>query len=159
MSRAKPKGNPDAKKIKSAELSDQPSITSFTTQIPQPSLEDIMKLLKELNDHQQQISTKLDTCISESYLKTSLDAVKADIIKSFDEKIEKMEGKIFELEKTQRQLIQRNIDLKKETRVMHEKIKSVEVTAKLALDRTNRLEQYTRKDSIRILGILETKKE
>ena len=70
-----------------------------------------------------------------------------------------MEVKIFEFETKQRQLIQKNIDVKEENRKMHEKIKSVEFTAKLAFDRTNKLEKYTRKDSIGIFGILDTKND
>ena len=160
-SRASSKGKvkPDSKKVKSSDQSDQPSITSFTSQAPSTSLDTIITQLKELSDQQQRISVKLDTCMTENYFKEYLDNVKTEIIKSFEEKLEKMAGKIFEIERKQNKLIEENIELEKENRAMHEKIKAIDFTANLALTRTNNLEQYTRKDSIRIFGIVDKKRD
>ena len=111
-----------------------------------------MQELKTLSEQQQVINLNDD-------FKNQLEIMKTEIIAKFDEKVQKMDGKIFQLEKENEKLKIENTKFTKRIETAKQKEKECDFSAKLALTRTNNLEQYTRKDSIRIFGIPDENKD
>ena len=85
--------------------------------------------------------------------------MKTEIIAKSDEKVQKMEGKLFQLEKENEKLKIENTKLTKIIETTEQKAKECDFSAKIALTRTNNLEQYTRKDNIRIFDISDENKD
>ena len=84
--------------------------------------------------------------------------MKSDICVKLDEKIEKLEGTIFNLQQENDKLKTENAQLKKEIETTEQKTKEIDLTAKLALTRSNNLVQHTRNNSIRLFAIADENK-
>ena len=154
---------PESKRAKSTaeHNNDQHSIVSLTTtpvrkQFSQSSLDSIMQ---ELSEQQQVINSKLCESLSKDDFKNQLEIMKTEIIAKSDEKVQKMEGKLFQLEKENEKLKIENTKLTKIIETTEQKAKECDFSAKIALTRTNNLEQYTRKDNIRIFDISDENKD
>ena len=118
-----------------------------------------MQELKKISEQQQVVNSKLCESLSKDDFKNQLEIMKTEIIAKFYEKVQKMEGKIFQLKKENEKLKIENTKLTKRIETTEQKAKECDFSAKLALTHTNNLEQYTRKDSIRIFGIPDENKD
>ena len=112
-----------------------------------------MNELKQISAKQTELSRKLDSTITKDDLKASLEQVKNELCQNFNEQLEKLESKIVQIEIENENLKKENTRLKKENIDMKEDIKNANISATIALTRTNNLEQHTRKDNIRLFGV------
>ena len=164
QSKTKTHSKPESKKAKSAETkvveaSGQISMNKFTSKMSTTSFDSLSQQLREIYEGQDKIAKQLDMCITQNDFKTYIEKVKLEIVESINVKVEKLEGRIFELEVNQEKLQSTNNELKKQIETLTGQVKSAEACANIALVRTNNLEQYTRKNSIRIFGVSDTNKE
>ena len=119
----------------------------------------VLSELKKNADQQTEINKKLDLAVTKDDLKKSLTEIKQDILSILQEKLDKLEVKLIQNQHDNDELKNNNIKLKQENARLKDEIKGANITSGIALIRINKLEQHTRKDSIRLFGVKDEKKD
>lgn len=143
----------------------QPKITSFQNTKPVDQ-QSIMQQLNSLGAMVAGISEKMnsmitntefskkfDQLVTKEFLENVIAGVKRELKEEMSEKMDKLESRIFELELKHDELMKENESLKSHANKNSEFIDEVDNGVQNALQKTNDLEQYTRKSSVRIYGI------
>lgn len=107
----------------------------------------------------EEFQNKFEKLVTKSDLEKVVDRVKREITTEMTEKIYKLESRIFELEIKNDDLYKRNEYLREQIQYSREYIEDVDYGVQMALKKTNDLEQYTRKSSVRIFGLEDEKNE
>ena len=124
------------------ENNDQTSIKQFTKNTQISAQSDLQSVMSQL------------TVISENMIKKDdLEHAKNDILASINERMEKLELRIFTLEVCNDQLEKENKTLKDKCNKLECDVNSAMFSSNVALGKINDLEQYTRKSSIRVFGV------
>ena len=97
--------------------------------------------------------------ITKEDLKTQLELTKDEILTRMNERLEKLELRIFTLEVEKDKLQKENQDLRKKTDKIDGDAHSAVFSSQLALKKLNDLEQYTRKNTVRMFGVSDNKDE
>jgi len=170
-----PKGN-DAKKTQTGENDKvQQKITSFQTAKGGGRADNQDPILKELTTlgtmvleintkmnsmiTKEEFQNKFEKLVTKSDLEKVVDRVKREITTEMTEKMDKLESRIFELEIKNDDLYKENENLREQIQGSREYIEDVDYGVHMALKKTNDLEQYTRKSSVRIFGLEDEKNE
>ena len=142
----------DTKQVdaKTSESNGQQVMTSFASKTPVTPFDSMTTSLKEMNERQEQMAKRLNICITENDFIKYMDKIKTEIIGIFNEKVEKLESRVFELESEHEKLKKSNVELRKNIELLSGELRASESKANMAMVRSNNLEQYTRKDSVRI---------
>ena len=103
---------------------------------------------------------KLEKLVTKSDLEKVVDRVKREITTKMTEKMDKLECRIFELEIKNDDLCKKkNENLREQIQNSREYIEDVDYGVHMALKKTNDLEKYTRKSSVRIFELEDEKNE
>jgi hypothetical protein len=102
---------------------------------------------------------KFEKLVTKSDLEKVVDRVKREITTEMTEKMDKLECRIFELEIKNDDLYKKNENLREQIQNSREYIEDVDYRVHMALKKTNDLEQYTRKSSVRIFELEDEKNE
>jgi hypothetical protein len=102
---------------------------------------------------------KFEKLVTKSDLEKVVDRVKREITTEMTEKMDKLECRIFELEIKNDDLYKKNENLREQIQNSREYIEDVDYGVHMALKKTNDLEQYTRKSSVRIFELEDEKNE
>ena len=122
-------------------------------------MDPVLSELKTIADQQTEINKKLDLVLTKDDLKKRLTEIKQDILSILQEKLDKLEVKLLQIQLHNDELKNNNIKLKQENARLKDEIKGANVTSGIALININNLEQHTRKDSIRLFGVKDEKKD
>lgn len=143
----------------------QPKITSFqnTKPVDQQSIMQQLNSLgamvagisEKMNSMitNTEFSNKFDQLVTKEFLENVIAGVKRELKEEMSEKMDKLESRIFELELKHDELLKENESLKKHVNENSTFINEVDNGVQNALQKTNDLEQYTRKSSVRIYGL------
>ena len=101
----------------------------------------------------EDLTTKFKTMVTKEFLTTTIEKVKDEIKDMMNEKIDKLESRIFDLELSNDKLKQENDIMKNHISRQEDRMDGLEDGLNLCFQEKNDLEQYTRKSSIRITGL------
>ena len=107
----------------------------------------------------EEFQNNFEKLVTKSDLEKVVDRVKREITTEMTEKMDKLESRIFELEIKNDDLYQKKENLREQIQYSREYIEDVDYGVQMALKKTNDLEQYTRKSSVRIFGLEDEKNE
>ena len=122
-------------------------------------------MVLEINTNMNSMITKeefqnnFEKLVTKSDLEKVVDRVKREITTEITEQMDKLESRIFELEIKNDDLYKKNENLREQIQYSREYIEDIDYGVQMALKKTNDLEQYTRKSSVRIFGLEDEKNE
>lgn len=105
------------------------------------------------------LTSKLKSMVTTDFLTMTIERVKEEIRDIMNEKIEKLESRMFDIELCNDKLKEENTLLKEKIKQQEDRLDSLEDGLNLCFQEQNDLEQYTRKSSIRITGLQDLNKD
>lgn len=115
----------------------------------EPSNKDILKCLKTMHDD---LNRRLDT---QSEAMERIKVEFSDKLKEQEQKVEVLNGEVFDLKSQNDSLRKELEEAKRKQKEVDEQMKEVRFSAKLAVDRSNRNEQYSRRNNVKLLYVEE----
>ena len=119
----------------------------------EPSNKDILQCVKRMHGD---LSKRFDT---QSEAMESIRVEFSEKLKMQEEKVEVLQGEVFDLKNQNDSLKKELEELKKREREVEGQMKEVRFSAKLAEDRSNRNEQYSRRNNVKLLYVEESNGE